>query len=61
MGEIYQLTVPSGAGNSGGPVFDQQGKVVGIFTAGAPTRETTTFAVPIKFGIDLFKLQRTLQ
>jgi S1-C subfamily serine protease len=59
MGEVYQLTVPSGAGNSGGPVFDREGKVVGIFFGGLPGRETTTFAVPIKFGIELFKLQRS--
>jgi serine protease Do len=61
MGELYQLTVPTGAGNSGGPVFDQQGKVIGIFTAGLPYRETTTFAVPIKYGIELFKVQRSAQ
>ena len=57
MGELYQLTVPTGAGNSGGPVFDHDGKVIGIFTYGT-ARETTTFAVPIRFAIDLFKVQR---
>lgn len=60
MGELYQLTVPTGSGNSGGPVFDPEGKVIGILTYGSD-RETTTFAVPIKFGTDLFKVQRAQQ
>lgn len=60
LGELYQLTVPTGAGNSGGPVFDHNGKVIGIFTYGT-ARETTTFAVPIRFAIDLFKVQRAQQ
>lgn len=56
-GDVYQLTVPSGSGNSGGPVFDRNGKVIGIFTYGG-SRETQTFAIPIKFGIDLLTVQR---
>jgi S1-C subfamily serine protease len=58
MGDVYQLTVPSSAGNSGGPVFDAAGNVVGLFTYGT-RRETTTYAVPIKYGRGLFQVQRT--
>ena len=50
MGDVYQLTVlATGAGNSGGPVFDAAGKVIGLFTY-AKTRgaERVTFAVPIR-------------
>ena len=30
---VYQISVPIQPGNSGGPLFDQQGRVVGITTA----------------------------
>jgi serine protease Do len=59
MGDVYQLTVPSGPGNSGGPAFNAAGKVIGVFTYGLHGRETTTFAVPIKYGRDLMQVQRT--
>jgi serine protease Do len=60
MGDVYQLTVlATGAGNSGGPVFDATGKVIGLFTY-AKTRgaERVTFAVPIRYGRDLLNPQK---
>ena len=57
-GDLYQLTVNStGAGNSGGPVFDNQGRVIGIFTAG---NAVMTFAVPIRYAMELMGTERVL-
>ncbi|MCY7352585.1 MAG: trypsin-like peptidase domain-containing protein [Cytophagaceae bacterium] len=56
FGDYYQLTVnATGAGNSGGPTFDREGNVVGIFTASTSRNDATriTFAVPIKYGLEL--------
>jgi S1-C subfamily serine protease len=56
MGDYYQLTASeTGGGNSGGPVFDDRGQVIGIFTASSGQADGTriTFAVPIRYGIEL--------
>ncbi|MEJ0015156.1 MAG: trypsin-like peptidase domain-containing protein [Acetobacteraceae bacterium] len=58
MGDSYQLTVATGPGNSGGPVFNAAGKVIGLFTYGRPGFANVTFAVPIRFGRDLLQVQR---
>ncbi len=51
MGDSYQLTINStGPGNSGGPVFDNKGRVVAIFNAGS---QRVTYAVPIRYGMEL--------
>jgi S1-C subfamily serine protease len=51
LGDVYQLTVNStGEGNSGGPVFDNQGKVIAIFFSG---NKQVTYAVPIRYGAEL--------
>jgi S1-C subfamily serine protease len=60
LGDVYQLTVlATGAGNSGGPVFNAAGRVIGLFTY-SRTRgtERVTFAVPIRYGRDLVAPQR---
>lgn len=56
FGDYYQLTVnATGAGNSGGPVFDKDGNVIGIFSASTSREDATriTFAIPIKYGMEL--------
>ncbi len=61
FGDVYQLTVNStGPGNSGGPVFDKRGRVIGIFTSGTTGDTKITFAVPIRYGIELMGTQRVM-
>jgi len=50
IGDVIQLATGStGAGNSGGPVFDAEGRVIGIFFAGQQA-DAITYAVPIRYG-----------
>jgi S1-C subfamily serine protease len=58
LGEVYQMTVTASVGNSGGPVFNREGKVIGLFTYVSSWRETETFAVPVKYARQLMQLQR---
>jgi serine protease Do len=53
--DSYQLTVNStDAGNSGGPVFDDRGRVIGIFYASRRTSECSiALALPIRYGLQL--------
>ena len=56
FGDAYQLTInATGAGNSGGPMFDDKGYVIGIYTSGRQDQSGTqiSFAVPIKYGLEL--------
>jgi V8-like Glu-specific endopeptidase len=53
-GDRYQLTINStGGGNSGGPMFDAHGRVIGIYFAGRTGDAQISFAVPIRYGIEL--------
>jgi S1-C subfamily serine protease len=56
FGDSYQLTInATGGGNSGGPMFDDEGNVIGIYYAGRTDARGTqiSFAVPIKYGLEL--------
>ncbi|HEX4947570.1 MAG TPA: trypsin-like peptidase domain-containing protein [Blastocatellia bacterium] len=56
FGDVYQVTANPGGGNSGGPVFDDHGKVIGIYFAGAQrSGGQVSFAVPIRYGLELMK------
>jgi len=52
-GDTYQHTAATNPGNSGGPVFDQYGRIIAIHNAGVRSVQGANFAVPIKYGIDL--------
>ncbi len=56
-GDYYQLTsIALGAGNSGGPVFNSQGRVVGVFFSGSQRGEArVTWAIPIEYGRELIQ------
>ena len=60
MGDVFQLDIlATGAGNSGGPLIDDAGKVVGIFfahLARPEALERVTFAVPIRFASELLTI-----
>jgi S1-C subfamily serine protease len=57
IGDAYQLTINStGSGNSGGPVFDDRGRVIGIFFASSRQDAMITFAVPIRYGKELMSV-----
>lgn len=55
FGDAYQLTANPGGGNSGGPVFDDRGGVIGIFYAGKSDSSggQISFAAPIRYAMEL--------
>jgi serine protease Do len=56
-GDTYQLTINStGGGNSGGPMFDVSGNVVGIYFAGKTADVQVSFAIPIRYGMELLRI-----
>lgn len=42
---VFQTQIPLNPGNSGGPVFDKEGRVIGIVTAGITESNSINFAI----------------
>lgn len=58
MGDYYQLTINStGPGNSGGPMFDDLGRVTGIYSAGS---QKMSYSIPIKYAMELMGRQEVI-
>ena len=45
----YQLSAPVQPGNSGGPLFDQNGNIVGITNAGVPDAQNVGYAIKTSY------------
>lgn len=60
-GDSIEVNISSsGQGNSGGPLLDSQGQVIGIFAAGTGNNlGILTWAVPISYGLDLLDPTRS--
>jgi serine protease Do len=52
---LFQSDAPITHGNSGGPVFNQQGEVIGIATAGAVATQGFNFFVPINTAMEFVR------
>jgi serine protease Do len=61
MGDNYEHDAKVTPGNSGAPVFDQQGDVIGLVYAGFTSGQITNYAVPIQYGKGLMGPQAVRQ
>ena len=49
----YQISAPVQPGNSGGPLFDSQGNIIGIVNAGIPGAENVGYAIKTTYLYNL--------
>lgn len=56
----YQLTAPVQPGNSGGPLFDEKGNLIGIINAKHSGAENVTYAIKSSYLLNLIELMTTI-
>jgi serine protease Do len=63
FGDVYQLNInTTGHGNSGGPVFDENGRVIAIYTYGiSGSGFEVSGAVPIHYAMELMKVTSVIK
>ncbi len=52
----YQISAPIQPGNSGGPLFDKKGNLVGITNAGIPNAENVGYAIKANYLVNLLEM-----
>ena len=57
---LLQISAPISPGNSGGPVVDENGEVIGVATYTFSEGQNLNFAVPVKYLKELFNNQTSL-
>lgn len=60
--EVVQFSAPVSPGNSGGPVFDEAGRVVGVVTFGMKSHvaQNMNFAISASYLLDMLDKARTM-
>ena len=51
----YQISAPVQPGNSGGPLFDSSGNLVGIINAGIPSMQNVGYAIKVSYLTNLIE------
>jgi S1-C subfamily serine protease len=55
----YQITAPVQPGNSGGPLFDDKGNIIGIINAKHVGAENASYAIKASYLMNLIDLMPT--